>query len=218
MHLTPQEGRRRRGAHRAASRHAPACRSSPPSSGRSDGYPEIVWKAFALGVAAAALVVVALDVAAPRLGERASTLVQRRPDARGGRGERACRHRGARVRALFLNRVRAAGEVRQFAQAMFLERQVFRTRSRNGVLVLASRFERHVEIVADIGFDGRVDAAQWRSVVDTMMPALRTAARPMRSSARSSGSRRCSRDKASRGTRPAGTSFANRPIETEGER
>ena len=33
--------------------------------GRSDAYPELVWKAFALGVAIAALLVVALDVVRP---------------------------------------------------------------------------------------------------------------------------------------------------------
>src|SRR5262245_37114031 len=33
--------------------------------GKSDGYPEIVWKAFGLGVAAAALCIVALDVLRP---------------------------------------------------------------------------------------------------------------------------------------------------------
>ena len=46
---------------------------------------------------------------------------------------------------LFLNRVRSHGEVLQYAQATFLERQLFRTRSRNGILLCASLFERRVE-------------------------------------------------------------------------
>jgi uncharacterized membrane protein len=112
--------------------------------------------------------------------------------------------------------VRAAGEVRQYAQAMFLERQLFRTRSRNGALVLASLFERHVEIVADIGFDGRVDATQWRTVVDAMTPAL-AAGRPADAFMRAL--ERIEAMLTDRGFAPetsGGTGLANRPIDTEG--
>jgi uncharacterized membrane protein len=94
----------------------------------------------------------------------------------------------------------------------------FRTRSRNGVLVLASLFERHVEIVADIGFDGRVDAAQWRSVVDTMTPEL-TDGRPADAFLRALerieailGDNGFTRDPS------GGDALADRPIETQGER
>ena len=102
---------------------------------------------------------------------------------------------------------------------MFLERQLFRTRSRNGVLVLASLFERHVEIVADIGFDGRVDAAQWRSVVDTMTPALRGGPPGRRVPPRLDAHRGdARRRRASRADPSGGNDLANRPIETQGER
>lgn len=141
--------------------------------GRSDDYPEIVWKAFALGVAIAALVVVALDALRPDWVLAHHVWFNVAPALAAGVVSALVAVAVPEYASWFLNRARAAGEVRQRAQAMFLERQVFRTRSRNGVLVLASRFERHVEIVADVGFDGRVDAAAWRSVVDSMTPMLR---------------------------------------------
>jgi uncharacterized membrane protein len=184
--------------------------------GKSDGYPEIVWKAFALGVAAAALAVVALDVAHPDWVSAHYTWFNVAPILAAGAVSALVAIAVPEYARLFLNRVRAAGEVRQYAQAMFLERQLFRTRSRNGALVLASLFERHVEIVADIGFDGRVDATQWRTVVDAMTPAL-AAGRPADAFMRAL--ERIEAMLTDRGFAPetsGGTGLANRPIDTEG--
>src|SRR4029453_303947 len=142
-------------------------------TGKSGGYPEVVWKAFALGAAVPALIVVALDVVRPDWVTAHYTWFNVMPILAVGVVSALLAIAVPEYARLFLNRVRAAGEVRQFAQAMFLERQLFRTRARNGVLVLASMFERHVEIVADLAFDVRVDSADWASVVDAMTPALR---------------------------------------------
>ena len=114
--------------------------------GRATAYPEIVWKAFALGVAVAALAVVVLDFAQPGLDDGVCDVVQRRADPRAGAVSALLAIAVPEYARLFLNRLRAAGEVRQYAQALFLERQLFRTRARNGVLVLASLFERKVEV------------------------------------------------------------------------
>lgn len=76
---------------------------------------------------------------------------------------------------LYLNRVRCHRKVKQCAQAMFLERQLFKTHSRNGVLLFVSVFERRVELHADVGFHGRVEEHQWRTVIDAMTPLLATA-------------------------------------------
>jgi putative membrane protein len=55
---------------------------------------------------------------------------------------------------------------------MFLERQLFKTHSRNGLLLFASVFERRVELHADVGFHGRVEEHEWRTVIDAMTPLL----------------------------------------------
>jgi len=139
---------------------------------RSDGYPEVVWKAFALGAAAAALVVVALDLAHPDRMSPYATLVNVLAVIGAGAASALLAVAAPHYARLFLDRLRVDGEVRQHAQAMFLERQLFRTQARTGVLVLVSLFERKVEILADVGFDGRIDGRAWHSVVAAMMPKL----------------------------------------------
>jgi len=143
--------------------------------GRSDAYPEIPWKAFALGVVFAALVVVALDYLQPEWAGAHATWLNLAPVLVAGAVSALAAPVVPEYGRLYLDHVRSAREVRQYAQAMFVDRRLFRTRARNGVLVLASLYERHVEIVADIGFDRRVDAAAWASVIDAMMPRLREA-------------------------------------------
>jgi len=171
MHLTPQE---------ADAVEARIARVEAGSGvdvvtavvGRSDAYPEVVWKAFALGVALGALVVVGVDLARPDWVTAHSTWLGVVPMLAAGLLSMVVAMTVPEYARRFLDGVRQADEVRQCAQAMFLERKLFRTRSRCGVLILASVFERRVEIVADIGFDGRVDAAQWRTLVEAMEPAL----------------------------------------------
>jgi putative membrane protein len=144
---------------------------------RSDAYPELAWKAFALGAAVAALFVVAFDIARPEWMLRYAAWSNATPILGVGGASAILALVLPAYARLFLNRVRAAGEVRQCAQAMFLERELFKTRARNGVLVCASVFERRVEILADVGFHGRVGEREWRTVIDAMTPSL-SGARP----------------------------------------
>jgi uncharacterized membrane protein len=55
------------------------------------------------------------------------------------------------VGRLFLDRVRARTEAIQYAQTMFLERELFRTAERRAVLVVVCRFERMAVLVTDNG-------------------------------------------------------------------
>ena len=56
------------------------------------------------------------------------------------------------------------GTVRERALEAFAQLRVWDTRERNGVLVYILLAERAVEIVADVGFEGRVDDTEWRGV------------------------------------------------------
>jgi uncharacterized membrane protein len=140
--------------------------------GKSDGYPETIWKAFALGAAVSALAVALLDAVHADWMSAHAALAHVLPII----GVAAASAAGAvflpAYARLFLGGFRAEAEVRQRAQALFLERQLFRTRARNGILVLASLFERRVEVIADIGFDGRVAHADWQTVIDAMTASL----------------------------------------------
>ena len=146
--------------------------------GRSDDYPETVWKAFALGAALAGLVVALLDALRPDWMRAGGALAYVLPVIGVAAASALCAVFVPAYARLFLGGFRAEAEVRQRAQALFLERQLFRTRTRNGILVLASVFERRVEVVADIGFDGRVTRADWQTVIDAMtayLPSVRAA-------------------------------------------
>jgi putative membrane protein len=141
--------------------------------GRSDSYPEAPWKAFALGAAAAALACVIWQFAAP--GWAADTpqtgpilvilasgalfallTILVPPFAR-----------------LFIDRIRRDVEATQFAQSLFFRRGLGRTRRHMGILLLVSLFERKVVILADEGFDGRIDAHDWATLTGRITFLLR---------------------------------------------
>ena len=142
---------------------------------RSDAYPELAWKAFALGVAVGASFVVAFDILHSAWTLRDAAWSSVAPILAVGGASAVLALLAPAYARLFLNGVRSLHAVRRRAQAMFLERHLFTTRKRTGVLLFASAFERRVEIVADIGFDGRIDERDWRTVIDAMTPALRQA-------------------------------------------
>jgi putative membrane protein len=140
---------------------------------RADVYHGLRWRAFAFGAAAAGAGVaiggglrpswipgaasffaVSCVLGAGILFALAATLA--RPVAR-----------------LFLEPLRAEGEVRQRAAVIFLERELFATRARTAVLLLASAFERLAVVHADSGFRDRVGEAEWRAIGDAATALLR---------------------------------------------
>jgi len=72
------------------------------------------------------------------------------------------------VARLFLEPLRAEAEVRQRAAVIFLERELFATRARTAVLILACRFERLAVALADTALRGRVTEEEWRAVGDAV--------------------------------------------------
>ena len=145
--------------------------------GKSDAYPETPWKAFALAASISALVLAlhaALDPPWPGpldaalgaaavlgLGAAAALLTTLLPA----------------FARLFLASARLEGEVDQYARALFLERELFRTRRRTGVLILISLFERKVVVLPDSGVAARVDAATLQEVARRMTAHLARGAR-----------------------------------------
>ena len=140
---------------------------------RADHYPEIPWRAGALAASVAALVVAIGDLMRPDWATSTTLLLALATVMLGGAGAALLVVFVRPFARLFLSPLRAEAETRQYAHAYFLDRQLFRTRRRNGILILVARFEHRVELVADIGFDGRVAAAEWGSVIAPMVPLLR---------------------------------------------
>jgi uncharacterized membrane protein len=132
---------------------------------RSDSYPEIPWKAFSMGVALAALTLVA--------GSGSSFVRHSIPSlvcgvAVLGSGmvfSLASIFLQPFTRA-FLNGERAAEETKQYAQSLFLERGFSRTESRKAVLLLASQLERRAAVVADTGILDRIPQAELQKAAE----------------------------------------------------
>jgi putative membrane protein len=145
--------------------------------GKADAYPELPWKAFALGAAFAALAAAIVDVARPGWPvPHTALLVAVTMLGVGATCALAAVFVPGFAR-IFLRATRRDLEARQYAQALFLERELFRTEARTGILVLVCLFERRVELLPDRGFRGRIDAPDWQQVVARMTPAL-SAGRP----------------------------------------
>jgi putative membrane protein len=143
------------------------------SIAKADVYPELPWRAGALAASLTALIVAIGDVLRPDWVTSTTLLVSLATVMIVGAGVALLAIFVPGFARLFLSRARAEVEVRQFAHAFFLERQLFRTTRRLGILILVARFEHRVELCADIGHDGRVAAAEWGSVIPPMLPLLR---------------------------------------------
>ena len=143
--------------------------------GKSDVYPETVWKAFALGAALTGLVVTTHDLLRPPWTSGGSALWP----AVAMLGIGALWALGAvfvpAFARLFLRKSRAELEVAQLADVQFLQRELFATPSRTGVLLLASLLEQRVVIRADTGLRDKVTVAEWDAVIARMISGLRGA-------------------------------------------
>lgn len=137
---------------------------------KSDVYPEIVWKAFALGASLAALVTALIDVFRPDWTE--ALPLQALAVLGAGAACALATVALPRFARLFLRESRAALEVRQYAEVEFLSRELFATPQRNAVLIMVSLLERRVVVVPDRGFQGRIEQAHWDALVAVMTARL----------------------------------------------
>jgi putative membrane protein len=141
---------------------------------RADSYPEIPWRAFALGASLAGAAAVAHALLEPgwsafhaAAGAAVAML--------GAGGAAALLTVGvAPFARLFLPRARRQAEVLQHAQAMFLEEELHRTRRRDAILLLVSLFEHEVVLLPDRGIGGRLTPEALAPVVSAVTARLAT--------------------------------------------
>ena len=143
--------------------------------GKSDIYAELPWKAFALGAAIAGIAVVIADTAWPQWVTSHTALIHATTILGAAAASALLAVFVPSFARLFLRSTRRDLEVRQHAQSVFLARELFGTRARNGVLVLVSLFERRIEILPDTGLQTRMSEADWATVIAQMTPRLREA-------------------------------------------
>jgi putative membrane protein len=139
---------------------------------RADSYPEVPWKAFALGASLAALAATAMALFKPgwdafeAVVETAVAVL-----AAGGALALGTVWITPLARA-FIPAQRREAEVRQYAQALFLDHGLDRTRRRDGILVLVSLLEHRVVVLADRAVIERVARIELDSVIATVTGAL----------------------------------------------
>ena len=141
--------------------------------GKADAYPDIPWRAFALGAALAALAVVVDELVNP---DWASIHSPVRDVAAILATGMLCALAAALIPGfarLFLNRERATSEVRQYAQGIFLQREMFSTKARAGILIMVCRFERKVYILPDTGIAIHLSPTDLEPIIAAMTPHLR---------------------------------------------
>jgi len=143
--------------------------------GKADSYAELPWIAFAVGASAAALGVVIADWLRPDWLSAHAALVHALTIIGVGAASALATVFVPAYARVFLRAALRDLEVRHCAESLFLRHELFKTRERNGILILVCRFERKVEILADLGFHGRMGEAEWDRVIAAMAPLLRQA-------------------------------------------
>jgi putative membrane protein len=135
---------------------------------RSDSYREIPWKAFALGASFAGLLVLSLDLIFIGWLRNSNVIIS----------IVATLAIGAFIALLtillpgfakwFLPDSRAETETHQYAESLFLSRELFATERRTGILLVISLFERKVVILPDKGLKDIVSEDDLKNIIRLM--------------------------------------------------
>jgi putative membrane protein len=132
---------------------------------RCDSYAELPWKAFALGTSIAGLLVVAHELISPGWISNMAILISIAATLAAGVVLALLAILVPGFARLLLSAHRAEVEVRQYADSLFLSKEIFATRGRTGVLLLVSMFERRVVILPDKGLRDRLPADSLQNIV-----------------------------------------------------
>jgi putative membrane protein len=171
MHLSTEERRRIDQCVAAFETHTGA-QVVTAVVGQSDNYPEIPWKAFALGASVTALLRLLLDLARPDWLTGYGTLFDAVLILGVGATLALVTIRLHAFARMFLHGTRAETAVIQHARLLFLRHEVFATPMRNGVLILVSTFERRVVILPDTGLHAQIGDAELHPIIDRMTTLL----------------------------------------------
>lgn len=139
---------------------------------RSDSYSELPWKAFALGVSVAGLLVSIFNLLSPGWDAQTAMLISAVAILMIGIISALLSLYIPKFARLFLAPHRAKAEVRQHAESLFLSHELFATKRRTGILLLVSLFERQVILLPDKGFSRRLKQKAMQKIIEQMTPSL----------------------------------------------
>ena len=139
---------------------------------RCDNYAEIPWKAFAIGASIAGLAVVTTDLAMNNQGNDKLLLLSVSAVLATGTLLALLTLVLKGFARLFLPKSRRETETRQYAESLFLSRELFTTEARKGILLLVSEFEHQVVILPDTGVRKWLSADVMKDIISKMTPHL----------------------------------------------
>jgi putative membrane protein len=139
---------------------------------RSDSYAEIPWKAFTLCASLAGLLVFALDLILFGWMQDVIVLVSVVTTLAIAAFAVLLTVLSQGFARLFLSGSRAEEEVRQYAESLFLSKEVFATSQRRGILLLISLFERKVIILPDKGLSDNLNRKELERIITLMKQPL----------------------------------------------
>ena len=140
---------------------------------RCDNYAEIPWKAFAIGASVAGLAVVTTDLVMKDWIADIRLLLSVTAVLAIGTLLAMLTLIFKGFARLFLPKSRRETETRQYAESLFLSRELFTTEGRKGILLLVSQFERQVVILPDTGVRKWLSADVMEKIISGMTPHLR---------------------------------------------
>lgn len=140
---------------------------------RSDSYAELPWKAFALGASISSLLIFILERLFYGWNSLISVPIAIAAILAGGAVFALLTLLIPNFAKQFLSSHRAEVEVRQYAESLFLSRELFATRKRVGILVLVSLFERKVIILPDKGLNDQLKSDALQRIISAMTEFLK---------------------------------------------
>ncbi|HHS12577.1 MAG TPA: hypothetical protein ENN03_02280 [bacterium] len=140
---------------------------------RSDSYPELPWTAFALGSSLAGLAVLIQILFFTGWETRMTVLSAAGLILAAGAFLALLTVLSRGFARLFLPAHRAETEVRQYAESLFLNRELFATKGRRGVLMLVSVFEHKVILLPDSGLYSILTPEAMKRIIGSMTPLLK---------------------------------------------
>ncbi len=135
---------------------------------RSDIYAELPWKAFALGASVTGLLIFILNLLFYDWYPGVTVLISVAGILAGGAVFALLTLLIPGFAKQFLSAFRTEVEVRQYAESLFLSRELFATSKRTGILVLVSLFERKVVILPDKGLSDQLPKDAMQSIITAM--------------------------------------------------
>lgn len=139
---------------------------------RCDNYTEIPWKAFAIGASGAGFAVFILDLLTVRWTTNTLVLFSVISILATGALFSLLTVIFPRFTGLFISKNRRETETLQYAESIFLSRELFATEGRRGILLLISKFERQVCIIPDTGVRSRFTSTHISRIISKMSPFL----------------------------------------------